>query len=431
MNDATGAGQRGDEIAVRAARVVLAAGWGERSTDVPLRPVRRLSLSGRPEPSPARSVRPVFPVRIGVDGALAVPAHTEEGLETRRFLHQRVGGPVRALEVGSDAEDLTGWRVVDFSPDAGGGIHLLELLERAGGAWLNRLRHVNAGGVTTWSRQGAVDFQHTDPHHLVGVYTSLHQMSDGRLWVVPRATTAGLVAVEPADGRTLAVARLDADISNLVVSPADQAIYARMVQRGGERVLVLATTDLRTGRTTFGEPASVPLLDLAGTDSRGRVYARTPDGVAALDPAGRVLWRPRPCGVVAVAAHLIVAYATDPDRLTLVEYDADGVPRRTWPVPLGFTREEGTVRLVGVRDALGFVFHVTADLHRPGRLVTTAADGHPLVEDDDPAAVSRDLAAVESRIDLTQAAVTPDGAVLLPFSDPGGYRILRLEPEAE
>jgi hypothetical protein len=112
-----------------------------------------------------------------------------------------------------------------------------------------------------------VDFHHTDPYRLVGVYTGLHHAGDGPLWLVAKATTAGLTAIDPADGRTLAIKRFDADISNLVVSAADQAIYARMVEYQRQRALVLATTDLHTGRTTLGEPASVPLLDLAGTDS--------------------------------------------------------------------------------------------------------------------------------------------------------------------
>jgi hypothetical protein len=378
-------------------------------------------------------LRPVFPVRVGANGALAVLADTEEGLETRRFLHQRVREPFRALEVSPDAAGLEGWRVVDFRPGPDGGVHLLEFLENAGGDWLNRLRHVNSAGATTWSRQGEVDFQNTAPDRLAGVYTGLHQGGDGRLWLVPKATTAGLAAIAPSDGRTLAVARLDADISNLVVSADDQAVYARMVERQGERALVLATTDLRTGRTTLGEPASVPLLDLAGTDARGRVYARTPGGVAVLDPAGRPLGRLHPCGAVITPGteRLVTAYGDRPDRLTLVEHDGSGAPGRTWSIPLDAvlgTRESGPVRLVSVQEGPRFVFHITGTEYLPGRLVTTTADGRPLAEEDDPDAVSRELARVESRIDLTQSAVTPDGAVLLPFSDPEGYRVLCLEP---
>ncbi|WP_329261626.1 hypothetical protein OG417_26615 [Actinoallomurus sp. NBC_01490] len=221
------------------------------------------------------------------------------------------------------------------------------------------------------------------------------------------------------------------DIANLVVSAADQAVYARMIERHGQRSLVLATTDLRTGRTTLGEPASVPLLDLAGTDSRGRVYARTPDGVAALDPAGRTLWRLRPQGAVTVREkeHLVIAYGDDPGRLTLVGYDAAGAPRRTSSVRLDpAVTENRTVRLVAVEEGDRFVFHVAMRERLPGRLITTTADGRLLADVDDPDAVARTLPAIESRIDLAMSAVTPEGAVLIPFSDVGGYRILRLEP---
>jgi hypothetical protein len=100
-----GAGFWADVIEIRAAQVVLAAGWGERPMDVLLRPVPGLSLSGRRDPLPTRPLRPVFPVRGGAEGALAVLADTEDGLEARRFLHQRLGGPVRALQVGRTPSD--------------------------------------------------------------------------------------------------------------------------------------------------------------------------------------------------------------------------------------------------------------------------------------------------------------------------------------
>jgi hypothetical protein len=45
--------------------------------------------------------------------------------------------------------------------------------------------------------------------------------------------------------------------------------------------------------------------------------------------------------------------------------------------------------------------------------------------DDD---VAQDLVDCESRIDLTQAAVAPDGSVLVPLSDPNGYRVMRFHP---
>jgi hypothetical protein len=83
VNNETGVGPWTSEIKIHTARVVLSAGWGERPTDVPLRPVPGLSLSGRPDPLPVRPLRPVFPVRVGADGALAVLADTEEGLEHR------------------------------------------------------------------------------------------------------------------------------------------------------------------------------------------------------------------------------------------------------------------------------------------------------------------------------------------------------------
>lgn len=90
--------------------------------------------------------------------------------------------------------------------------------------------------------------------------------------------------------------------------------------------------------------------------------------------------------------------------------------------------ENRTVRLVAVEEGDRFVFHVAMRERLPGRLITTTADGRLLADVDDPDAVARTLPAIESRIDLAMSAVTPEGAVLIPFSDVGGYRILRLEP---
>jgi hypothetical protein len=385
---------------VRAARVVLSTG----PADVPPRPVQ-VTL-GRRRGGP-RSGRPVFPPRIGADGTLAVLADAKADVQTSRFL---IGG--RTLTVGADAE-AAGRHVIDFQPDGDGGLHLLEFLEDTDGAWLNRLRHVDSTGATTWSRQGAMDFRDTDPLRLAGVYTRLHRTPE-KLWLVPKATTAGLAAIGPADGRTLAVAPLDVDIANLVVSATDQAIYARLI----EDDIVLATTDLRTGRTTAGGPASVPLLNLAGTDAQGQVYARTPSGVAVLDPAGNTLGELALCGAVTEKERLIVAY----DGLVLVAYDATGAPRRTWSLP--GTGEDTRAELVAVQEGPRFVFHIVPE----SRLVTRAADGRLVAELDDPEAVARELERIESRTDLRLSAVTPDGAVLVPFTEPGGYRLLRLEP---
>jgi hypothetical protein len=439
------------QAGVRAARVTLSTGPAE----VPLLPPHRLTPGGRRGGRPARSVRPVLPPRIGAEGALAVLADAEaDGRAVRdradatadRFLTDE-----RTLTVGTDMNagaradrfltdgrivtvgagttaglrgdrflmegrtlvvradtDAVGRHVVDFQPDGDGGLHLLEFLEDRGGAWLNRLRHVDATGATTWSRQGALDFQRTDPRRLVGVYTRLHRTRES-LWLVPKATTAGLADIDPADGRTLAVVPLDADLANLVISAADQAIYALLV--GSE--IVLATTDLRTGRTALGEPAPVPLLDLAGTDSEGRVYARTPSGVAVLDPAGTAIAELTLCGAVTEQERLFVAYDGP-----VVEYGATGAPEHTWSLP-----GTGAV-LVAVQEGPRFVFHPGPE----SRLVTRAADGRPVAELDDPEAVARELERVGSRMDLRLSAVTPDGAVLVPFSEPGGHRLLHLEP---
>jgi hypothetical protein len=405
------------------ARVVLSAAWGESPPNVALRPVPA-RLSGRGDPMPVRPLRPLFPLRVGADGALAVLSDMEESLRTRRFLHLSRHGALQAVQVGPDVAGLTGWRVVDFRPAPGGGLVLLEFLENGAGEWTNRLRLVDLAGVTTWSRQGEVDFRETDPHRLIGSYTGLQQAGDGPLWLVPKATTAGLAAIDPADGRTVTTVPLDADISNLVVSAAGQAAYARMVLRDGTRTIVLATTDLKTGEISLGESASVPLLNLAGTDSQGRVYARTPDGMAALDPVGRVLWRFYPCGAVVSDHRMFIACGTDHDRLMILEYEASRVVR-TRPIALGAADGE-VVRLVAVEDGPRFVFHVTANENRLGRVITTDGEGHTLTVDDEPD--PHLLAGIESRIGVAQSIPASDGAVLLPLTDDGGYRVLRLEP---
>ena len=425
-NQRRGGDLRGNAVDMHSATVIFTAAWGDGVTEVPLRPVPGPPLTGIRERLASRPLRPVFPVRAGLYGDLVVLADTEDDLEKRRFLHRPPEGPTRLLQVGVDStERLTGWRVMDFRPDSGGGLHLLEFLDAGENGWFNRLRHVTSAGVTTWSRQGSVDFRNTETGQLIGVYTTLQQTGDGRLWVVPRATTAGLAAIDPVDGTTLSITPLPEDIANLVVSPSGSAFYALMVERHGRRTVVLARTDLTNGRTTLGGTATVPLLDLCGADGQRRVHARTPDGIAGLDEAGHLLWRLRPRGAVIVPGtrRLIVAYAGEtPEDVVVIEHDPDGTSGRRWALRLAGVED---VTLVDVEDGPRFVLHVDGSEQRPGRLIVVDPTGRTHAYDDDPDDVSAELVRRESRMDTALMAVTPDGAVLVPFSDPRGFGVVR------
>lgn len=397
------------------ARIVLSAGWGDRLPNVPLRQVPYYEF-GYEEEVTGRPMRPVFPVQSGPDGGLAILADVEERPEIRQFLCLRPGGTPYGIEVPLDAPGTTHWQIIRYRPDTAGGLHLLEFLLDADDRRLNRLRHIDAAGTTTWSRQGDLDFHHTDAAHLTGDLADLHHPTPGRLWLAPKATTTGLAAIDPATGQTTATVSLDADFRRLIVSPADEALYARMVVREGRRSIVLGRTDLATGEVTLGEPPNVPLQDLLGADTRRRVYARGPEDIAVLAPDGRLLRRLHPCGVVRTTA-LYVAFQNAPGQFTVV---AAG---QSWD--LAIEAEDETVALVDVLDGPRFVFHLTGAFHLPGRLVTVDPSGRTST-DDDPDTVAAELNRTESRFDLSMAAITPDGALLIPFSDPTGHHILRL-----
>jgi hypothetical protein len=170
----------------------------------------------------------------------------------------------------------------------------------------------------------------------------------------------------------------------------------------------------------------VSLFDLVGMDDRGRIYVRSGSSVTRLFP----FWRLTACGAVydRESGNLAVAYGVDdPGRLVVAEYGPDSTCIEAWPL---FVPEFGgrQVSLVDVVPGPGFVFHMNGSTRVAGTLVTVDRKGEiqaSSAPDDD---VAQDLVDCESRIDLTQAAVAPDGSVLVPLSDPNGYRVMRFHP---
>ncbi|NMO55372.1 hypothetical protein HH310_29840 [Actinoplanes sp. TBRC 11911] len=409
--------ERTDEVPASPGQVVLSVGWGDGPEQVPERLVAMPSFGA----GGTRRLRPVFALRAEPGEGMLVLADTQAGQGTRRFLRQHDGRSTW-LDLSPDLDEIVGWRVVDFLPDGQGGLFLLELLEHGGGQWMNRVRHVDGAGDMIWSTTGPFDVQATDLTHLRGVITRLQKPAGGPLWVVPRATSAGLLALDPDTGWNLAIPRLDADIANLIITDRDQVLYARMIEADGERTMMLAETNLGTGETSFAPYPGEPLLDLVGNDDSGRTYARVDDGVIRLDPR----WRVRLHGAVhdPSTGMSTVAYGTtEPNRLLITEHQRGGSPGPSWSLRLG-QLGGASATLIGVEHGPRFVLHVGGSARLAGSLVTVDNRGISRTSD----RVADDLVAREHRLDLTQTVITPEGAVLAPLSSPHGFHVLRIQP---
>lgn len=397
--------------------------WGEGQEEIPLQWVTKPFYGG----SLPRPLRPVFALRPAAENDLLIMASLEdEPTPSRRFV-RRYRGRTSWLTVSPDTDRPVGWHVVDFQPDGQGGIHLLEFIGPGGRRPTNRVRHVDGSGATTWSRTGSVSPQVTDPTHLAGLFSQLQRPAGAPLWVIPRQTSAGMLALDPETGDIEAVPALDADISNLVITPDHKAIYARMIDTDGDARLMLATTDLTTSQTNRVSFPDAPLRDLAGRDSSGKLYARTIDGIIRLAPR----WELRLRGAVLDphTGRLTVAYGTDePDRLLIADHQPGGAPDQIWPL---YRRGLGSsfVTLIDIEPGPRFVFHVNGSARRAGRTVTFDEHGglQPVDVTDD---AYEQLRQRESRLDLIGIAITLDGCILAPLSGPDGHSVLRFRPPA-
>jgi hypothetical protein len=413
---------RVDEISLPRAEVISRLRWGEGREEVPLEWVTKPSFGGRTP----RPLRPVFAFRPDADGLLMMASLEDKPTPSRRFV-RRHGGRANWLTVSADTDEPVRWYVLDFQPDGQDGIHLLEFIEPGDGRPMNRVRRVDGRGDTTWSRTGPAGPQGTDPAELGGLLSHLQRPTGGPLWVIPRKTSAGLLALDPKTGAAEAVPALDADFSNLVITPDDRAIYARTVEPEGDAPPMLATTDLTTGRTDFTSVPDVPLLDLAGRDNSGRIYARTADGITRLTPR----WELRLHGAVLDphTGRLTVAYgAGEPDRLLVADHQPSGAHDRTWPLHLrGLSSSSAT--LIDIEPGPRFVFHVDGSARQVGSLLTV--DEHGAVQPTDATDdVYEELPRRESRVDLADTAITGDGGILAPLSDPYGHSVVRFQPPA-
>jgi len=421
VNEQVGAPTRTDGVLLSRLTVALDLSWGEGPGSVP---PRRVVLPSVGAPS-ARPLRPVFPLRPEPDGGLLVLADPQLDAQARQFLRLH-DGRTTWQTLSPEIDDIVRWQIVDFLPDGRGGIYLLEYLDRRNEQWINRVRHVDGDGTTTWFITGPFDPLATDVTTLRGMFARLQKPAGGALWVIPRATSAGMLALDPEHGWISATARLDADILNLLVTPAGEAVYGRMADVDGQFTPMLASTDLSSGRTRFARHDQVSLLDLAGLDGSGRLHARAEDGIIRLDPR----WRLRLRGAVRDpgTGKPVVAYGTDQaDRLLIVEHEPDGSPGRTWsPHPDQALGRSAT--LVDIEPGPRFVLQVDGSARVPGTLLTVDGDGvtRPVGNREDD--LAEELVARENRLDLMQTVIAADGAVLVPLSSPRGYHVLSFQP---
>jgi hypothetical protein len=422
-----------EQVGVVVAQVgpVMSFGWGQEEEQVPG------ALVSLPSPSglAPRPVRPVFAVRPGHAGELVILAGAHNADRARRFLHRTGDGRTRQLIADVDAERVTSWTVVDFRPAPDGGIFLLELLRRgdAPDEWVNRVRRIDRSGTTTWQRTGAFDVHYTDPAHLIGAYSGLqHPALGGLLWVIPRATTAGITALDPATAEPRAIHRLTVDAANLVITPAGHALYARMVENDGQRSQMLADTDLTTGHTILTQPdPPIPLIDLAGLDDAGHLYSRTGDGMARVTPH----WRAHLHGAVydpKTATTTIASASGRPDRLLITQHQPrrrpdTPSPTRTWELPTGHLNAR-SITLIDLEPGPRFVLYLNGSPHTPKTITTLAPDGTIISTTNPTKDNNTELTDRENRLDLTQTTITPNGAIVIPLANPHGYHLIHLQP---
>ncbi|MFD9293209.1 hypothetical protein ACFWBV_34115 [Streptomyces sp. NPDC060030] len=296
----------------------------------------------------------------------------------------------------------------------------------AGGKLFNRVRHVNHIGLTVWSRSGPVDPRVNDLTRLTGVFTGLQRPADGPLWVMPRSPIAGITALDSETGRSLDIGKFDADTYDVLIKHGRVAVHVQMVERDGHRRQVLAGTDLATGQTRLEQPCPVPLRNLIGTDDAGNIFARNDNELIRIAP----LWRISVRGVVCdrQTGSITVAYgSSDSNHLSIVTYASHGSPSKTYSLSLGKTGSRHAT-LIDVLPGPQFLLHANGSVRTAGNLLTADCHGEISAAPVTGESVADTLWARESRIDLKNASIAADGGVLIPLSDPYGYRVVHLHP---
>lgn len=406
----------------RSPQLVAYLAWGDGDHDLSSYDAAEPSFGGRRDSAAGRSLRPLPVLRVC--GGVLVGGLDAPGAARRRYGLIEAGDGSLSVVVDSDvAPDSV---VVDLAVDPSGGIYLLEF--QYAKIPTNRLRRLDREGRSSWSRSGPVDQVRTDPDQLRGAYAGLQVTGDGTLWLIPAATSAGLATIDPGTGRTTTVVPLDDDVARPVVSSAGIAYYARITDHDVAMPRPqLAGTDLTTGQTSLVDCSDVPLLDLAGVDSHGDVYARTQAGVTSLDPAGRVRAELQLAGVVVDPADGSITLAepmTQQAGLRVTRHDDDGSSRQWIFGPEGTLDVGRSVLVQADPEADLFVFQVGGSSRQAGRLVPLHGDGSaagPVLEGAEAAA---ELYRSESRFDPRTIQVDADGTVYVPVADPRGCSIL-------
>jgi hypothetical protein len=441
-----GPGQHADLSAV----LLFSAHWGSESRSIPLGPVERLPLSSTFITDSRRLVRPVFQLRPDENGeVLFLFEATSRVQPTRAFrlFAGTVDGEVRPrFDIEVDLAGVVDWHILDFVSDRSGGIYVLELLGLADTRMGYRLRRLDQQGREVWSRHGRVNHQRLAFDDFEGKFDYL--LANGSSLYLPAVPPQqGIAGIDPASGQTTAVEEWDEPYDRVTLGPRDDVYYARLLVEDSQQRHVLIRRDLRSGGRQVIQPDIRYLLNLAGVDRSGCIYARQPNGIARLGPDGRLQWRQFVYGVVTRAASREVfvcnrcASSGDVVELDVVRCGA-GVPQgpvRTFKAPRSAVPDTGEpLRLAGVDADFNWYFYAgesehnggtlfefndNADLRSVRSLAESGANGDPSFD-----AVNSRLFPIESETgppDMFE--VDERGNVYIPVSDAEGFKVVRFE----
>jgi hypothetical protein len=359
-----------------------------------------------------RQVRAPLRIRLDADGRLHAladaGARRGAGFATLHGFDARGAAISRTALPDVDADT----RIVDFAVDPDGDVYVLQRSASAPHQTSNRLRKIDRTGDEAWSRTCGLRRLAFDGRDLlVGLPTN------ERGAIARIDTESGAVQLDESGphGDDLFV-----DESGTIRS----VVYFPEERRRG-----LATSQLGSAQSWTAQPLGADayrwLTWVVGIDASSRIYGWNDGAIARIAPDGEIVVLASFHGVAigpdgSVFASRPIAPDDESGALRIDRYGPGGAEAMSLPLTAG--SHDGW-RLVHVDDRARLYVHGGEAPGTPGTLLVYSPDGGI----EDALAPPPDLLALESRLTShSDWIVDARGRVLIPMTDPGGFKVLAL-----